>query len=57
VLKYLYQGVNGGASAPIGHHGISLSHRKIENLDCSDLVSGHTQWKDAFGSILAHVNG
>jgi hypothetical protein len=57
VLKYLYQGVNGGASAPIGYHGISLSHRKIENLDCSDLVSGHTQWKDAFGSILAHVNG
>jgi len=57
VLKYLYTGANVGASAPVGYHGISLRHRQIENLDCSRLVSGHSRWKDAFGSILAQVNG
>ncbi len=56
VLKYLYEYANGGMSQAIGYHGIDLKHRKIENLDCSDLVDGHTKWKDAFGSILSHVN-
>ncbi|RQS60664.1 DUF726 domain-containing protein [Burkholderia sp. Bp8963] len=57
VLKYLYQGANAWMSAPIGYHGIDLRHRKIENLDCSELVGGHTLWKKEFGSILAHVKG
>lgn len=55
VLKYMYQGANCGLSAPIGFHPICFNHSKIYNVDCTDLVGGHMEWKNAFSSILKRV--
>lgn len=55
VLKYLYQGANGGLSTPIGLKAISLENEKIFNFDCTALVDSHMQWKVQFGEVLAQL--
>jgi hypothetical protein len=55
VLKYLYQGANGGLSTPIGLKQIHLEHDKIFNFDCSALVDSHMAWKPMFGEILTQL--
>ncbi|MGX5913986.1 DUF726 domain-containing protein [Aliidiomarina sp. Khilg15.8] len=42
VLRWAYQGVNAGLSRPAG---LGPAPEPARNLDCSDLVSGHRQYK------------
>ncbi|WP_148289096.1 DUF726 domain-containing protein [Herbaspirillum sp. B65] len=55
VLRYLYQGANGLQSKPIGYWPIHLEHDKIFNFDCTELVSGHLQWKSQFAEIVKQL--
>ena len=52
VLRNLYRCANVMMSEPIGYSGIILKHPRIVSLDASALVSGHTAWKQNFGSLL-----
>jgi len=52
VLRWAYQGANGMRSSPVGLAGIHMQHDRIVQLDCSDFVGGHMQWKDQFDQVL-----
>jgi pimeloyl-ACP methyl ester carboxylesterase len=42
VLRWAYQGVNAGMSRPAG---LGWAPAPVRNLDCSDIVAGHRQYK------------
>jgi hypothetical protein len=52
VLRWAYQGANGMRSSPAGLAGIHLQHDRIVQLNCSDFVGSHMQWKDQFDQVL-----
>ncbi|MDQ0036698.1 hypothetical protein J2W30_004473 [Variovorax boronicumulans] len=51
VLEYMYRGINGWQSDPIGFSPIQVQHERIHNFDCSELVDGHFCWKNNFSVI------
>ncbi len=56
VLKYLYkvgEGVKFDLGSPVGRHAIN--NTKINNVDVSNHVSGHTEYKEKMESFLAHI--
>jgi pimeloyl-ACP methyl ester carboxylesterase len=55
VLRYLYQFLNLKFSDPAGLRPITYPGRKIENVDCSDLVGSHLKWKNHYGEILEMI--
>ncbi len=55
VLRYGYQGANLGLSTPIGYMPIDTTHPKIHNIDCTDLIAGHDQWKIAYPAIYRRI--
>jgi len=57
VLKVLYRTANAFISNPAGIGNIESNSDKIENVDVSDLVHGHMQYKENFGQILERING
>lgn len=57
VLEYLYTNANLRRSDPIGYAGISRKSEKILNFDCTDLVDGHTSWRQNFGLIHRRIKG
>lgn len=56
VLDWLYRNANARFSEPIGSTAINLAHIRIADLDCSELVSGHLEWKAQFGEILRRID-
>jgi hypothetical protein len=57
VLKYLCQPANLFLTKPIGLGPIEYQDIKIKNIDVSDLVSSHMEYKDKFGEILDIIHG
>ena len=55
-LRCLYQGFNAMLSQPIGCFPIHTAENRIHSVDCSEHVSGHTNWKKAFGTILGRLH-
>jgi pimeloyl-ACP methyl ester carboxylesterase len=55
-LRFMYQSSLLGGSRPAGLHEITINHRKIRNFDCTDLVSGHKEWKPNLDKVLARMN-
>jgi len=56
ILKYLYkvgEGVKFDLGKPIGRHEINSS--KINNVDVSNHVSGHTKYKEKMESFLVNI--
>lgn len=56
VLAYLYQGANALLSDPIGYGPITLEHPKIVNVDCTDIVGGHMEYKSNLSRILERIH-
>jgi len=54
VLRWLYQGANLGLSRPAGLGPVVAG---AINIDCSDLVGGHTRWKPRLAQILQRLDG
>lgn len=57
VLSLLYKNANGRVSDPIGAGPITLEDEKVQNFDCTDLVSGHLKWKENYGAIVQRIRG
>jgi len=55
ILKKLYRTASGFLSDPIGIGPITLSSKKIVNLDCSAFVSGHMKWKDNYKRVIHNL--
>lgn len=52
VLALLYKNANMHVSKPIGFFPIPIDDAKVQNIDCTDLVTGHTKWKANYGTII-----
>lgn len=52
VLEWLYTNANMRVSDPIGFSPIGLDDARIRNIDCTDFVDGHMNWKAHYGAIL-----
>jgi hypothetical protein len=55
ILKFLYQGACATLSKPVGIREIVSKSAKIKNHDCSNLVDGHTTWKQKLPEVLLQV--
>ena len=55
VLKFLYRSASGLFSEPIGLGPIDCGAPNVVNLDCSDLVGGHHEYKPNLESLLARA--
>lgn len=55
VLKYLYQGANALLSDPIGFGPITCTDERIINIDVTDMVSGHLDYKSQLPELLARI--
>lgn len=55
VLKYLYKNANAYISDPIGYSPIKTSSCKIDNIDCTQLVTSHMKWKANFSAIRQKI--
>lgn len=55
VLQWLYQTTHFGRSSPAGLKGIQTGSQRITNVDCSDCVPGHTEWKSNLKSVLKKI--
>jgi len=53
VLSLLYRGANAGVSSPAG---LGVAAPPAQNLDCTDIVSGHLKWKDHLSEILTRLS-
>lgn len=51
VLDKLYTTSTAFTSNPIGFYPIETRHRKIQNIDCSNIVNGHLDWKEKYSLI------
>lgn len=51
-LKKLYLAANAFMSKPIGAYSIESNLRQIENIDCTDIVEGHLNWKEKLPECL-----
>lgn len=49
VLRWMYQGINAGMSRPAG---LGAAPSPVINLDCSDLIASHTDWKRQLPEVL-----
>ncbi|MEZ9833029.1 DUF726 domain-containing protein [Vibrio breoganii] len=56
ILAILYQTANAGLSSPIGYAPICLDNSKLINVDCSELVDSHMNWKKYYSDILNKIN-
>jgi pimeloyl-ACP methyl ester carboxylesterase len=54
-LRKLYQSSMAAQSKPIGLGPIERV-RGVRNFDCSDLISGHDQWKPRLDAVLERMN-
>ena len=54
-LSKLYQSSMAGQSKPIGLGPIKLI-QGVRNFDCTDLISGHTQWKPCLDAVLGRMS-
>jgi len=55
ILKYLYQGANALLSDPAGYGAIELRHPKIVNIDCTDFIGGHMEYKTKLPEVLGKI--
>lgn len=55
VLERLYKIANANLSNPIGLGPIPDFGSKIKNLDCTDFVGGHMEWKDKYDKVLGMI--
>lgn len=56
ILQRMYKIANAFTSDPIGLGPIESSPGTISNVDVSDLVSGHTQYKPELTRVLARID-
>lgn len=42
-------------SAPIGYYPIKSDHANIINIDCSDIITGHNEWKDEYPEVYERI--
>ena len=56
VLKYLYKGASLQFSDPIGYDKIELDNSVIKNIDCTDIIDGHMEWKNKFNSFAGNLD-
>jgi len=57
VLRYLYRPANALLSDPIGLGEIACACEQIVNVNVSDLVPGHMEYKNNFAGILRRIHG
>ena len=55
ILRNLYQSSMAAQSKPIGLGPIERI-RGVRNFDCTDLISGHAQWKPCLDAVLGRMN-
>jgi len=55
VLQWLYKPANLGISDPIGNGPVECDAENIVNVDCSDLVNGHEEFKTNLEELLLRV--
>ncbi|ATF53183.1 DUF726 domain-containing protein [Morganella morganii] len=55
ILKWMYQTVNIKLSNPIGYSPIETNSEKIINVDCSDIVNSHFDWKKNYSRIHQRI--
>jgi hypothetical protein len=55
ILKLLYRGASGMMSLPIGAYPIASKSRKVRNLDFSEVVNRHNEWKQVLPEILSRI--
>lgn len=55
ILKWMYQTANLKISTPIGYSPIETNSTKIINVDCSDIVNSHFDWKKNYSKIHERI--
>jgi pimeloyl-ACP methyl ester carboxylesterase len=55
VLSTLYKTANAGLSDPIGLGPIALKGEKIRNLDATDAVGSHFEWKPKYSELVTEI--
>lgn len=55
VLHKLYNAATLKLSKPIGYYPIQSHQPNIINIDCTDIISGHDQWKDQYLKIYHRI--
>lgn len=55
VLKYLYKGASALFSDPIGYDKIKVDNETIKNIDCTEFVNSHMEWKNNLSIILEKI--
>lgn len=55
ILKWMYQTANLKLSNPIGYSPIETNSTKIINVDCSDIVNSHFDWKKNYSTIHQRI--
>lgn len=53
VLNKVYRTANAHLSDPIGVRPIDTTHDRLTNMDCSDFVDSHMNWKKHYFKILS----
>ena len=56
-LHKLYNAATLKLSHPIGYYPIKSHHLNIINIDCTDLISGHQEWKNQYLAIYQRIAG
>lgn len=54
-LHTAYAIANAKLSKPIGYYPIESDSERIINIDCSDIVESHTQWKDRYPEVYQRI--
>lgn len=57
VLNVLYRTANAGLSEPAGLRPIKGSAANIVNIDCTDLVAGHSEWVPNYKLVIERIRG
>lgn len=55
VLGVLYRAANAGLSDPIGIGPVTARSSTIFNVDCSNLIGGHNEWKERLADVFEVV--
>jgi hypothetical protein len=55
VLKFLYKSGTVFSSEPIGRNPIASMNSKIKNMDLSNIISGHMQYKPCLPVVLGEI--
>ena len=54
-LHTTYAIANAKLSKPIGYYPIESDGKRIINIDCSDIIEAHTEWKDRYPEVYQRI--